>query len=110
MSDKRMTAADVAGRLRSGMTIGIGGWGSRRKPMALVREIVKSDLKDLTVVTFGGPDIGVLCSAGKVKRAVYAFVAPDTGGATNKNSPVLDPHFRKARQAGEIEDEPYDEG
>ena len=105
-----MTPADVVGRLRSGMTIGIGGWGSRRKPMTLVREIVKSDLRDLTVVTFGGPDIGVLCTAGKVKRAVYAFVAPDIGGATNKNSPVLDPHFRKARQAGEIEDEPYDEG
>lgn len=110
MSDKRMTPSDVVGRLRSGMTIGIGGWGSRRKPMALVREIVKSDLRDLTVITFGGPDIGVLCRAGKVKRALYAFVAPDIGGATNKNSPVLDPHFRKARQAGEIEDEPYDEG
>src|SRR6202008_555503 len=106
MSDKKPTLDEAVAQLRSGMTIGIGGWGSRRKPMALVREIVRSDLNDLTVVTFGGPDIGVLCSAGKVKRAVYAFVAPDIGGATNKNSPVLDPHFRKARQAGEIEDEP----
>ena len=32
-----MSPADVVGELRSGMTIGIGGWGSRRKPMALVR-------------------------------------------------------------------------
>src|SRR5947209_8288688 len=110
MADKRMSAADAIGHLRSGMTIGIGGWGSRRKPMALVREIVRSDLRDLTIVTFGGPDIGVLCKAGKVKRAVYAFVAPDITGATNKNSPVLDGLFRKARQNGEIEDEPYDEG
>ena len=110
MADKRMSAADVVGRLKSGMTIGIGGWGSRRKPMALVREIVKSDLRDLTIVTFGGPDLGVLCTAGKVKRAVYAFVAPDVAGATNKNSPVLDGHFRKARQSGAIEDESYDEG
>lgn len=110
MADKRMTAAEAVARLESGMTIGIGGWGSRRKPMALVREIVQSDLTDLTVVTFGGPDIGVLCRAGKVKRAVYAFVAPDVAGATNKNSPVLDGLFRKARQAGTIEDEPYDEG
>jgi glutaconate CoA-transferase subunit A len=110
VADKRMSAADVVERLESGMTIGIGGWGSRRKPMALVREIVQSDLTDLTIVTFGGPDLGVLCTAGKVKRAVYAFVAPDIAGATNKNSPVLDGHFRKARQNGEIEDEPYDEG
>lgn len=110
MSDKRMTPDDVVGRLKSGMTIGIGGWGSRRKPMALVRAIVQSDLEDLTIVTFGGPDLGALCTAGKVKRAVYAFVAPDVAGATNKNSPVLDGHFRKARQNGSIEDEPYDEG
>jgi glutaconate CoA-transferase subunit A len=105
-----MSAADVVARLESGMTIGIGGWGSRRKPMAIVREIVKSDLTDLTIVTFGGPDLGALCRAGKVKRAVYAFVAPDVAGATNKNSPVLDGLFRKARQNGTIEDEPYDEG
>jgi glutaconate CoA-transferase subunit A len=110
MADKRMTPQEVVGRLESGMTIGIGGWGSRRKPMALVKAIVQSDLRDLTVVTFGGPDLGVLCTAGKVKRAVYAFVAPDVAGATNKNSPVLEPHFRKARQSGAIEDEPYDEG
>lgn len=110
MADKRMTPEDVVGRLRSGMTIGIGGWGSRRKPMALVKAIVKSDLQDLTIVTFGGPDLGILCTAGKVKRAVYAFVAPDVAGATNKNSPVLEGHFRKARQSGAIEDEPYDEG
>ena len=30
MADKRMTAAEAVARLESGMTIGIGGWGSRR--------------------------------------------------------------------------------
>ncbi len=39
-----MTAADVVADLRSGMTLGIGGWGSRRKPMSLVRAICRSDL------------------------------------------------------------------
>src|SRR3954465_11798417 len=110
MADKRMTPEDVVGRLSSGMTIGIGGGGPRQKPMALVKAIVQSDLRDLTIVTFGGPDLGILCTAGKVKRAVSAFVAPDIAGATNKNSPVLEGHFRKARQSGAIEDEPYDEG
>lgn len=105
-----MTEEQVVAELRSGMTIGIGGWGSRRKPMSMIRAILRSDLKDLTVVTFGGPDIGLLCAMGKVKRAVYAFVADDVAGPTNKHSPVLEPHFRKARQSGAIEDEPYDEG
>ena len=34
-----MTPEEVVAELRDGMTIGIGGWGSRRKPMALVRAI-----------------------------------------------------------------------
>ena len=41
--DKQMTAAEVVGQLEDGMTLGIGGWGPRRKPMALVREILRSD-------------------------------------------------------------------
>ncbi|MEJ1089834.1 CoA-transferase [Microbacterium sp. Mu-80] len=102
MSDKTMTEAEVVSRLRSGMTIGIGGWGSRRKPMSLVKEIVKSDLRDLTIVSYGGPDVGLLCAAGKVKKVVFGFVSLD--------SIPLDPHFRAARQNGEIEVEEYDEG
>ena len=102
MSDKTMSESDVIGRLRSGMTIGIGGWGSRRKPMSLIRAILKSDLKDLTVVSYGGPDVGLLCAARKVKKVVFGFVSLD--------SIPLDPHFRAARQSGNIEVEEYDEG
>jgi glutaconate CoA-transferase, subunit A len=102
MTDKRMTEEDVVGRLRSGMTIGIGGWGSRRKPMSLIRAILRSDLSDLTVVSYGGPDVGLLCSAGKVKKLVFGFVSLD--------SIPLDPHFRAARQQGRIEVAEYDEG
>ena len=100
--DKRCTEEDVVAELRSGMTIGIGGWGSRRKPMSIIRAILRSDLTDLTVVSYAGPDLGLLCAAGKVKRAVYAFASLDMI--------PLEPHFRAARQAGAIEDEPYDEG
>ena len=32
--DKRMTPAEIVGQLCDGMTLGIGGWGPRRKPMA----------------------------------------------------------------------------
>ena len=89
--DKRTTAAAVVRELRDGMTIGIGGWGSRRKPMALVREILRSPLRDLTLVSYGGPDVGLLCAAGKVRRVVFGFVSLD--------SIPLEPHFRKAREA-----------
>ncbi len=100
--DKRCTEDEAVASLRSGMTIGFVGWGSRRKPMSIIRAILRSDLKDLTMVAYGGPDVGLLCAAGKVKRLVYAFVSLD--------SIPLEPHFRAARQSGAIEDEPYDEG
>jgi glutaconate CoA-transferase subunit A len=102
VADKRLTLDELTGELRSGMTIGIGGWGSRRKPMAAVRAILRSDLTDLTVVSYGGPDVGLLCAAGKVARAVYGFVTLD--------SIPTDPHFRAARQAGAIECTELDEG
>ncbi|MFE5097210.1 CoA transferase subunit A [Streptomyces sp. NPDC056638] len=90
-----MTAEEVVGRLRSGMTIGIGGWGSRRKPMALVRALLRSDLTDLTVVSYGGPDVGLLAAAGKIRKLVAAFATLD--------SIPLEPHFGAARQRGAFE-------
>jgi len=103
MRDKRMSLEAVIGELRSGMTIGIGGWGSRRKPMALVRALLRSDITDLTVVTYGGPDLGLLCSAGKVRKAYYGFVSLDT-------PPFYDPWFAAARTSGEIVAREMDEG
>ncbi|MEX2538560.1 MAG: CoA-transferase [Actinomycetota bacterium] len=102
MSDKRLSLDDVVGQLSDGMTIGIGGWGSRRKPMALVRAICRSPLKDLTVVSYGGPDVGLLCAYGKVRKVVFGFVTLDTV--------PLEPHFRAARQRGNIEVMEIDEG
>ena len=100
--DKRRTEDDVVARLSSGMTIGIGGWGSRRKPMSLVRAIARSELTDLTIVCYGGPEVGILSALGKVRRAIYGFVTLD--------SIPLEPHFRQARQQGTIEVAELDEG
>ena len=102
MLDKRMTARAMVAALSDGMTLGIGGWGPRRKPMALVREILRSDLKDLTIVAYGGADVGMLCAAGKVRKLVFAFVSLD--------AIPLEPWFRKAREAGQIEVLELDEG
>ena len=92
--NKEMTIDEVVGRLKSGMTIGIGGWGPRRKPMALVRAILRSDLTDLTIVSWGGADVGLLADAGKIKRLVYAFVSLD--------SIPIEPLFARARQDATI--------
>ncbi|MFC9878304.1 CoA transferase subunit A [Streptomyces libani] len=95
MTDKTMTPEEVVSRLHSGMTLGIGGWGSRRKPMALVRALLRSDVTDLTVVSYGGPDVGLLAAAGRIRKLVAAFATLD--------SIPLEPHFRAARQRGAFE-------
>lgn len=101
--DKRLSVDDAAATIESGMTIGIGGWGSRRKPMSLVRALLRTDVTDLTVVSYGGPDVGLLCAAGKVRKLIYGFVSLD--------SIALEPHFRAARQNGSIREcVEYDEG
>jgi glutaconate CoA-transferase subunit A len=95
VSDKTMSVREAVGRLRSGMTLGIGGWGSRRKPMALVRALLRSEITDLTVVSYAGPDVGLLAAAGRIRRLVTAFATLD--------SIPLEPHYRAARERGAFE-------
>lgn len=96
-----MSADDAVGRLADGMTVGIGGWGSRRKPMALVRALLRTGITDLTVVSYGGPDVGLLAAAGRIRRLIAPFATLD--------SIPLEPHFRAARERAAFEMTELDE-
>ena len=100
--DKTRSIQEIVAEIESGMTIGIGGWGARRKPMAFVRELLRSPVTDLTLLAYGGPDVGMLAAAGKLKKLVFGFVSMDTV--------PLEGHFRAARQAGAFEVMEIDEG
>jgi glutaconate CoA-transferase, subunit A len=100
--DKRITSDAFVASLTDGAVIGIGGWGPRRKPMQLIRAILRSPLKDLTIVTYGGPEVGMLCAAGKVRKLVFGFVSLD--------AIPLEPYFRKARESGTLDILELDEG
>jgi glutaconate CoA-transferase subunit A len=97
-----LTPDEIVAELRDGMTIGIGGWGSRRKPMALVRAIGRSTLRDLVIVSYAGPDVGLLVASGQARRIVTGFASLD--------SIALEPHFRNGRQNGTVELTELDEG
>ena len=103
MRDKRTTLEAAVSQIEPGMTIGIGGWGSRRKPMAFVRALLRTDVTDLTVVSYGGPDVGLLCSAGKLAKLYYGCVSLDS-------PPFYDPWFARARTSGAIIAREMDEG
>ena len=102
MIDKTCTVREIADQIENGMTIGIGGWGARRKPMAFIRELIQRDVRDLTVLSYGGPDVGMLAATGKIRKLVFGFVSMDLV--------PLEGHFRQARQSGALEVVEIDEG
>ena len=93
MPNKVLTEEEVVSEIQDGMTIGVGGWGSRRKPMSLIRAIIRAGRKDLTIVSYGGPEIGLLAATGQLRRAVYGFVSLD--------SIPLEPHFGSLDNRGQ---------
>jgi glutaconate CoA-transferase, subunit A len=97
--------AEAAEMIRDGMTIAIGGFINSSHPMALVRQIIRRGVKNLTVVgaASGGLDLDLLIAAGCVKKLVTTYM----GG--EHYCPVA-PFFRLAAQRGELEIFECDEG
>ena len=56
-----------------GMTIGIGGWGSRRKPMSLVRDCFRAGAAD--VIGYEELDEGLLPALERATREALNTVA-----------------------------------
>ena len=95
MLDKSMSIEDAVALVRDGDTVLLGGWGASRKPMAIVRELVRTNLKDLTLVTMGGLDADFLIAAGKVKRVIYGFLG-------YHQLPGIPGRCRQARKDGSV--------
>ncbi len=81
----------MAAQIPDGATVAIGGSSISRKPMAMVRALARSGVRNLRlIVDVGGPDVDLLIGAGAVREVIYAFVGFEFLG--------LAPHFRRARQ------------
>jgi glutaconate CoA-transferase, subunit A len=95
----------AAAVVRDGMTIAIGGFINSSHPMAVVRQIIRRGIRNLTVVgaASGGLDLDLLIAAGCVKKLVTTYM----GG--EHYCPVA-PFFRVAAQRGELDIFECDEG
>jgi glutaconate CoA-transferase subunit A len=95
-------AADM---VHDGMTIAIGGFINSSHPMALVRQIIRRKIKNLTVVgaASGGLDLDLMIAAGCIRKLVTTYM----GG--EHFCPVA-PFFRMAAQRNEIDVFECDEG
>jgi len=89
---------EAAALVRDGMIVGLSGFSYQNPPMAIVREIIRRRLKDLTIVS--GPTSGLetdlLIGAGCVRRVVTAGVAFERVAA-------IAPAFRRAAEKGGLD-------
>ncbi|HWG61239.1 MAG TPA: CoA-transferase [Streptosporangiaceae bacterium] len=95
--DKRATLADAAALVSDGATVALGGGLSARLPMALVREMIRQDRRDLHLIgSAHSIDVDLLVAAGAVRRCEESYVGfeQDLG---------LAPAYRRAAEEGTIE-------
>ena len=75
---KRMTHAQLRPRFKDGMTLMFGGFLSVGTPKGIVREILESGAKDLTIIgnDTATPDsgIGILIAAKRVKKVIASHI------------------------------------
>ncbi len=92
---KLVSVSEAAAEVRDGMSVGIGGWIFHSQPMALVREIVRRRVRNLTLIPAPGsiaPDM--LIGAGCVATTYCIFISFEQFG--------LAPCFRRAAESGAI--------
>src|SRR4030067_1577107 len=80
------------------MTIIIGGFITSSHPMAVIRQIIKNRVKDLTVIgsASSGLDVDMLIAGGCAKKVISPYIG---GEALAPIGPV----FRVAAQRGEMD-------
>lgn len=93
-----LTEDAVIDRIQDGMTVGIGGFINSGHPMSLVRALIRSGRRDLTIVgaASAGLEVDLLIAAGVTRRIVTPYV-----GAEGLAS--IGPAFRKAAQDGDLD-------
>lgn len=86
---KIISAKDACSLIKSGMTLFVGGFLKCGTPTEVIKEILKTDIKDLTLVgndtSFVDSDRGSLVSAKKVKKVIASHIGlnPETGRQMN---------------------------
>ena len=91
--------SDITQIIKNGDEVAIGGSWLGSHPMAIIRQIIRDEIKDLSAITVvGSIDIDMLIGAGCLKKLMFSFVSMEAFG--------LAPNFRRAI---EKEGLPYDE-
>jgi glutaconate CoA-transferase subunit A len=98
---RRSVVVDERGAVEGvgdGMTIAIGGFINAAHPMALVRQLVRSGVRDLTLVgaASSGLEVDMLIASGCVRTLISPYVGAE-------GLAPIGPAFRRAAQEGELD-------
>ena len=83
MSKKRKEVVksieEAVAQIKDGQTVAIGGFGADNHPMAIVREMIRTGKKNLTLVASAtaGLEIDLLIGAGCVKKLYAPYVGQE---------------------------------
>jgi len=81
--------SDITRLIKDGDRVAIGGAWLSSHPMAIIRQIIRSGIKHLSLITIlGSVDIDLMIGAGCVDRLMFSFVSMEAYG--------LAPNFRRA--------------
>lgn len=96
MTDKRIALAEVPRHVQNGMTVGVGGGPVMITPTALIREVIRSGVRDLHLVasSTGGFGIDLLIGAGCAASVEFAQIV------LNEFGPA--PSFRRHAEQGRL--------
>lgn len=92
-----ISEVEAAAQIRDGMTVYIGGFSLSSHPMAIVRQILRNGVKDLTVVgaATASIEIDMLIAAGVVKKVITSYIGIE-------GHMPMGPFYRAAAQSGEL--------
>lgn len=96
---------EAAKAIKDGMSIAIGGFINSLHPMALIRQIIRNGVRELTVVGSGsaGLEVDLLIGTGHVKKLISPYVGAESLAP-------IGPFFRAVAQRGELDMWECDEG
>ncbi len=96
VADKRIALAEAARLVSSGDTLALGGMLLYRRPVAFARQLLETDVHDLTLVNMSsGYESDLLVGAGRVRRMRTSYFGLEGVG--------LAPMFTQAAQNGTLE-------
>lgn len=73
-----VSAAEAIASIPDGAVVGIGGFVTTNKPMALLRQLIRTGRRNLTVVaTTGSLEIDMLIARGQVERLITPYVGAE---------------------------------